>query len=240
MTQSQETETVGSPVKVIRRAISKSWRSLKSIYYANSMSWRFMKSGALVFLGFFLWSSSNLLLSYQPDWTLLNYPLAYGFILIFYGPFHHLVVIPAFIRLRRKGVTAVRLSKHVHLPNISLAVFFILVIVLGTFPLPFMTFNFQSAIGDTVDVNPNLLCTKSTSGTETIIHCHLTRSEGIDHITVETSGKQIYVDREPPFDFTIKGSELEEVVGQKQFQVVLRDENGDEIRRYTRTVSMIS
>jgi hypothetical protein len=32
---------------------------------------------------------------------------------------------------------------------------------------------------------------------------------------------------------------MTEVAGQKQFQVVMQDENGNTIRRYTRTVSMI-
>jgi hypothetical protein len=67
---------------VIGRGISEGWRTFLSVYYANSFSWRVFKSGALVFLGFFLWSSANLLLSYQRSWHLLHYVMAYGFVLI--------------------------------------------------------------------------------------------------------------------------------------------------------------
>lgn len=181
----------------------------------------------------------NLLLSYQPNWTWLYYVIAYGFVLLPYGPFHHAVVIPLAVRFRKQGRP--RLGKR--LPNGSLAVFVTIVIVLGTFPAvggP-MTFDFGSALEDTTgaDVNPDLLCTKSRTGETWTIHYHLTKSEGIDHIDIQSGGQTIVVDREPPFDFTINSRNLTEVTDQKQFQVVLRDSNDNTIRRYIRTLSMI-
>ncbi|MDY6779557.1 MAG: hypothetical protein SV760_03210 [Halobacteria archaeon] len=225
---------IGSPTKVVRKYVGKGWRDMKSIYYANTLSWRVMKSGALVFMGFFLWAGSNVLLSYHEKWTFLLYPMAYGFVLIPYGPFTHIVMVPLTIRLRRKGSSIGR-----HLTKINFSVFLVLVVVAGTFPPGVMVFDFESAVGGSDDIDPELLCTKSTKKGEATIHCHLSSSRGISSIAVETSGRRIAVDDEPPFHFDVNASELESVVGQKQFQVVLRDSEGDTIRRYTRTLSMI-
>jgi hypothetical protein len=54
-------ETIQSPAAWLVRSLRDAWRTMRSIYYANSLSWRFLKSGALVFFGFFLWSASNIL-----------------------------------------------------------------------------------------------------------------------------------------------------------------------------------
>jgi hypothetical protein len=229
---------VTSPVEWTGEALRNAWRTVKTIYYANTVSWRLLKSGALVFLGFFLWSGSNLLLSYQPPWTWLYYPMAYGFLVILYGPFHHAVVIPLALRWRRSGGSKTRVGRR--LPNAGLAVFLVAVVVLGTFPGGPMVFDFQSTLSDAgADIDPDLLCTKSTHESETHVHCHLTTSEGVDHVEVVSGGDRVTVDRDPPFDFDVRASQMDEVTGVKQFQVVLRDENGDTIRRYTRTLSMI-
>lgn len=235
---SDRTATEPSPVQWTRRVLSDGWHTLLTIYYANSVSWRALKSGALVFFGFFLWSASNLLLSYQPTWTFLNYSMAYGFVLLFYGPFHHVVVIPLAIRLRRQGGTKTQIGKK--LPNAGLAVFLLAVVVLGMFPAGPMVFDFGSALEDSgADVNPDLLCTKSVDSAGTTVHCHLTKSEGIATVTVESGGETIDTDESPPFEFTIHESKLTAVTGQKQFQVVLRNEEGKMIRRYTRTLGII-
>lgn len=225
----------------VGRAIAQAWHTLVTVYYANSRSWRAFKSGALVFFGFFLWSASNLLLSYQPTWGLLNYAMAYGFVLIPYGPFHHLGVIPVYVKLRRRG-HRLSLGGHLHLPNLSLAVFVALVVLLGTFPgaVGVMSFDFGSQLeAGGVDVNPDLACTKTTTGDEAIVHCHLTESTGIDAVAVESGGERVLVDEEPPYEFTVRERQLVEVVGERQFQVVLLDEDGNELRRYTRTLGMI-
>lgn len=235
---SEETVTP-SPIEWTRRLVSSGWHTLLTIYYANSISWRALKSGALVFFGFFLWSASNLLLSYQPSWTFLHYPMAYGFVLLIYGPIHHAVVIPLAVRLRRQGGIKTRIGRR--LPNTGLGVFLAIVVILGTFPTGPMVFDFGSALDDAgADVDPDLLCTKSGPSGEESVHCHLTESEGIVTVTVESGGETIHTDDSPPFEFTVRADELASVTDQKQFQVVLRDEDGEMIRRYTRTLGMVS
>jgi len=231
-------ETVQSPTAWLVGSLRDGWRTLRSIYYANSLSWRFLKSGALVFFGFFLWSASNLLLSYRSGWTWLTYPMAYGFLLILYGPVHHFLVIPLAIRWRRSGGGKTTVGRR--LPTGGLAIFLVAVVVLGTFPTAPVTFDFQSSLeGTSADINPDLLCTQSAAEGEAHVHCHLTESEGIDHVVVMSGGERITVDRQPPFEFDIHEAQLTAVTGQKQFQVVLKDADGDTIRRYTRTLSMV-
>lgn len=234
-------QRIGPPTAALRRVLADGWRTLVTVYYANSFSWRVFKSGALVFLGFSLWSSSNLLLSYQRSWQILYYVMAYGFVLIPYGPFHHLLVIPVHLRLRRRG-QRLSLGSHWHLPNLSLTVFLVIVVLLGTFPgaVGPMTFDFDSPLAASgVDVNPDLACTKSTVDGQAAVHCHLTEAEGIDAIAVESGGERVLIDEQPPFEFTVREGQLTEVVGDKQFQVVLLDENGSALRRYTRTLGMV-
>lgn len=226
------------PLTYGRYLVASAWQDTKTIYYANTKPWRVIKSGALLFFGFFLWTAGNVLLSVKPGWGWLYYPMSYGFVLIVYGPIHHLLVIPFALKWRREGGRLSTLGEH--LPNSGLVLFLVLVIILGAFPPGAMAFDFDSTIeGAGVDVNPDLLCTKHVTDETTAVHCHLTESQGIDHVTVESGGEQIVVDREPPFDFEMTAAELNEVVGQRQFQVVLRDEDGSAIRRYTRTVSSI-
>jgi len=231
-------ESIRSPVALIGGGLRDAWRTIRSVYYANSLSWRFLKSGALVFFGFFLWSASNLLLSYQRGWTWLHYPMSYGFLLILYGPVHHFLVIPLAIRLRRSGDRTSTIGRY--LPTAGLALFLVAVVVVGTTPTAPVVFDFQSSLeGAGADVNPDLLCTKSTNAGETHVHCHLTESQGIDHVVVMSGGERIAVDRNPPFDFDVRASQLTAVTGGEQFQVVLRDADGNTVRRYTRTLSMV-
>lgn len=235
---SDEHATTHSPVDAAKRTLERTWHGVTTVYWANSLSWRVLKCGALLFFGFFLWAGSNLLLSYLPGWSLLYYSMAYGFVLLLYGPLHHAVVIPLAIRLRQRGGTATRLGRH--LPNAGLALFVAVVVVLGTAPAAPMVFDFGSTLeSGGVDVNPGLTCTKSTQSGEAVVHCHLTESTGVDAIVVESAGEPVVRDEDPPFEFTVRESELATVTGQKQFQVVLTDADGNTIRRYTRTVSMI-
>lgn len=228
-----------SPVEWTRSVVTDAWNTLRTVYYANSVSWRALKSGALVFFGFFLWSASNILLSYQPTWTFLHYPMAYGFVVLVYGPIHHTVVIPLAVRLRRRGGVKTRIGRR--LPNVGLATFLAVVVILGTFPTAPMVFDFGSALDDAgADVNPDLLCTKSGPTDERAVHCHLSESEGVASVAVESGGETVHVDDSPPFEFTVGEDELTAVTDQKQFQVVLRDEDGSTLRRYTRTLGMVS
>lgn len=228
-----------SPVAVTGRALRGTWNTILSIYYANSRSWRVLKAGALFFLGCFVWAGSNVLLSYLADVWVLRYARSYGFVLIAYGPFHHLVVIPIYQRLRKQG-RHLSIGKHLHLPNASLAVFLALVIVLGTFPLGVMTIDFTSALGESgPDIAYEVSCTKSPVEGDTIIHCHLTESQGIDRIVVTNGGETIATDEEPPFEFEVAASELRRVTDSKRIRVTLLDADGNIVRRFTRTLSMI-
>lgn len=225
-----------SPLEFAQRSVRNGWRSIKTVYYANSLSWRALKSGALVFFGFFLWSSSNLLLSYQPTWDWLTYPMAYGFVLVWYGPIHHAVVIPLSLRLRKRVDDWSRVGRR--LPNAMLVAFLVLVVVLGTYPVGPMAFEFGGGGDGGPDIDPTLACSKAADASS--VHCHLEGAAGVDHVVVESGGKQLAVDREAPFEFTVETAEMTEVAGQKQFQVVLKDAEGNTIRRYTRTVSMVT
>lgn len=230
--------TTTSPTVAIRRTLREAWNTTLTIYYANSISWRFLKSGGLFFLGFFIWAGANVLLSYLPGLTILRYPIAYGFLLILYGPIHHLVVIPLALRWRRSRGTRQRLGRH--LPNAMLTLFVVGVIVLGTFPIGPMTIDFTSALeGGGADINPDLACVKHTGTGEAEVHCHFTNANGVDRIEVQSGDTVIATDDSPPFEFTIQESDLETVVGKQQFRVVLYDEDGNVLRRYTRRLSMI-
>lgn len=230
---------VPDPTTAVVAGIRRAWRTLKAVYYANSPAWRVLKAGALAFLGFSLWAGSNLLLSYRPEWTLLYYPMAYGFVLVAYGPVHHLAVVPVALRLRRRGTGRTARAAR-HLPNAGLAAFLAAVVVLGTVPVGAMTFDFRSPGVAGADVDPALLCTAAESPNGTAVHCHLADAGGVDSLVVESGGRRLRTVEEPPFSFTVHESELATVVGREQFQVVLRDESGRTLRRYTRTLSMVS
>lgn len=227
----------GPPLTWLRRVLRSVWNDLLSVYYANTPIWRVLKSGALVAFGLFLWSGSNLLLSYRPDWGILYYVLAYGFVLLFWGPFTHVVVVPTVIRCRRSGKGGFRRWFARHGTKASLTTFLLIVLVLGTVPLGVMTFEFQVPTdGDgTSSVNPDLQCTRSGD----VIHCHLSDSRGIDHVVVTTSDEHLETIEEPPFDFDVNVNELQTVNGDHQFTVNLRDENGETIRRYVRRADLI-
>lgn len=232
-TEGDEPPTVG-----VVDLVANAWSTLKTVYYANSPSWRVLKAGGLVFFGFFLWAGANVLYSYNPELTLLQYPMAYGFALIVYGPIHHLVVLPLAFRLRRSAGAKQDLGKR--LPNAMLAIFLVVVLVLGTFPAGPMVVDFQSALGsNSPDVSPDLLCTKSTTDNGTSVHCHLSDTDGVDRIEVRSGDSRLLVDEDPPYEFTVHERELETVAGEKRFTVLLQDEDGSMVRRYTRRLAMI-
>ena len=231
----QESSEPGSPITWMRDAVTGAWRDLKSVYYANTTIWRLLKSATLLFFGFFLWTGANLLLSYRADWEFLYYVMAYGFVLLLWGPLTHLVVVPLVIRMRRSSTGRIGryIARHGSVTNLS--IFLAIVLVLGTFPLGVMTFEFQLTGGAGNDVNPQLQCTKS-AGT---VHCHLSESSGIDRVVVTSGDQELEAVSEPPFHFDIDVDEVGEVRGDKQFLVVLQDENGDTLRRYSRRVELI-
>lgn len=211
-------------------AVEQAWRDMLSIYYANTPIWKLLKSGALVFLGFFCWAGGNLVLSYHPDATWLNYLVAYGALLIFYGPFTHLVVVPLAIRWRRRSSGYLnRLSKNLSKMNITF--FIILVIVVGTYPPSVILLEFDVA-SEGVDVDPDLDCVDHGETVE----CELSDAEGVAQVAVTSGEDEILVLDEPPYEFELRKDELAEAVGQKRFVVELRDEDGEMLRRYSRSV----
>lgn len=232
----QTPESPGSPVEWIGGVFRGGWNDLLSVYYANTTIWRFLKSGGLFFFGFFCWTGANLLLSYRPDWGFLYYVMAYGFVLLLWGPLTHLLVVPAIIRLRRSGATGFKRFLSRHGSKLNLSVFLAIVLILGAFPIGVMTFEFQVPTGTTGgDVNANLECTKS----EGVIHCHLTDARGIDSVVVTTGDTTLKEMTSGPYAFDISVSELQTVNGDRQFTVELRDEDGNTIRRFIRRADLI-
>ncbi|MFC4407792.1 Ig-like domain-containing protein [Haloarchaeobius iranensis] len=237
-TESTGADEAASPVAFLLGLVGNAWSTLKTVYYADSVSWRVMKSGGLLFLGLFCWAGSNILYSYNPDLWLLRYPMAYGFLLLAYGPIHHLVTLPLAYRLRRASGWLRTLGQR--LPNAMLVVFFVAVLVLGTVPVGAMTVDFRSTLESSgADISPDLHCVKSDVDEDVAVHCHLSDSRGVDSVVVRSGGQDIHVDDDPPYEFTIRASEVRSVRGQQQFTVELRDGEGDLIRRYVRRLALV-
>jgi len=190
-------------------------------------------------LGFFCWSAANLLISYEPSWHWPYFFMAYGILLIPYGPFTHLVLVPhvlPWLRRQSRGNWLHTLGRH--LTVTSLTLFFTAVVGLGLFPPSFIQIDFRSASGTSPDVNPTLTCTPPDDD-GTAVTCHLDQTTGVGAITVESGGTQLLRRDEPPFSFSLRRDHLVEVVGQHQFQVVVHDETKAPVRRFNRTLSMI-
>lgn len=229
-----EPEETESPIAFVRRVLGGMWRDMVSVYYANTMVWRVLKSGALLFLGLFCWVGGNLTLSFV-DLELFQYVTAYGFALLFWGPFTHLVVVPLVIRLRRTADHPVTRFFSRNGSKMSLTLFLLIVIVLGTFPPGVMTLQFGGAASSAPDITGDLQCTKTAE----TVHCHLVNPEGVDHVVVLSGGETIETVEDAPFEFDISRTELEAVNEQEQFTVELRDENGNTQRRFVRQVNLI-
>jgi hypothetical protein len=216
------------------------WRTVKSIYYASSPAWQFLKSGALLMLGLFCWSAANLLLSYEPSWHWPYFFMAYGVLLIPYGPFTHLVLVPhvlPWLRRRARGSWLHALGRHLTLTSLTL--FFTAVVGLGLFPPSFMQIDFRAASSaGAVDVNPTLICSDSPDR-EAVISCRLDQTTGVGSIRVESGGTHQLQRTEPPFSFSLRRDQLVEVVGQRQFQVVVHDAEGTPVRRFNRTIPFV-
>ena len=233
-----DTDGSPGPLRRLRRTVRRYWRDAKSVYYANTPIWRFLKSAALFVFGLFCWVGANLLLSYQPTWGFLWYVMSYGFVLLLWGPLTHFVVVPFVIRLRRtaSGPVARALSRHGS--KLNLTTFFLIVLVLGTYPIGPMTFDFQLPGGDDPqpDVDPDLSCEK----TDELVACELSDSTGIDRVVVtDDAGDTLVVDDEPPFAFEFRIADVETVRGQQTFTVDLQDEDERTLRRYTQTIERV-
>ncbi|MFB6268809.1 MAG: hypothetical protein ABEH83_02615 [Halobacterium sp.] len=229
MSNTSNTESVGA-LAGVERAVGNAWGVVKTVYYANSVSWRALKSGGLLFFGFFLWAGSNVLRSYT-GWAVLDYTAAYGFIVLWYGPVHHVVVIPLALKWRRSA--GLRQRVGMRLPNAMLAVFLVGVLVLGTFPAGPVIVDFDSAIGSAegAQVQPDLACLENAAGDS--VDCEVRNPSAVDRVVVTSSGEDVRVLDSPPFEFTVDASEVRETMGQKQFTVHLYEADGDLVRQYT-------
>lgn len=210
------------------------WRDMLSVYYANTPVWRWLKSGALVFLGLFLWTGGNVVLSVKPGWTVLHYVMAYGFLLLLWGPLTHFVVVPLAIRLRRDGESRAARIFAWNSGKINLAIFFALVIVIGTITPGIMLFEFSPSVGDdgTNDVTGNVVCEFG----ETTVSCEVEDAQGFDHAVVTSGSEQLARVDDPPYAFEVRTENLAETRTGQQFEVTFRDEDGNRIRRFIRTV----
>ncbi|MDZ7688315.1 MAG: hypothetical protein U5J64_06255 [Halobacteriales archaeon] len=221
-----ETSVLAKVTGVFRQA----WRDMLSIYYANTPIWKLLKSGALVLLGVFCWAGGNLFKSYLPGAIWLNYVIAYGALVIFYGPFTHLVIVPLAIRWRRRA--SGRLNKMAKkMSKINITVFVVLVLVVGTYPPGFMLLDFDVSSGGT-DVNPELECVERAE----VVECELTEAEGVAQVVVTSGGDELLVLEEPPYEFEVRKEDMVETVGQRRYVIELRDEDGGMLRRFSRSV----
>jgi len=213
--------------------VRQAWRDLLSVYYANTPVWRWLKSGSLVFLGLFLWMSGNVLLAYWTDSVTVRYALAYGFVLILWGPLTHLLVVPAVIRLRRtaENPTVRRIVRHGS--KINFATFLVIVAVVGLFAPGVMLLDFSSGFGtDGGDVTAELVCQTDSDP----ITCELETAAGVDHVVLLAGGEEIDRNDEPPYAVSAPRDSLSEGPSGSQFVIELRGPDGDTLRRFVRTV----
>ena len=226
-------ESVDGITETGRWYIRQMWRDLLSVYYANTPVWRWLKSGALVFLGFFCWTGGSVLLSVRPDWGVLTYVMAYGFVLIGWGPFTHFLVVPLILRLRRSGKRPITRTVARHGGKINLTIFFTIVLLLGTFTPGVMVLDFAPIVPDSGnEVRGDLVCDVAAD----IVTCTVENAQGIDHIVVTSGEETITTVHDPPYAFEIHVAELTEVRTGYEYVVEAKNEDGETVRRWIRTV----
>jgi len=222
---------------VVGGVLGQVWRDIRSVYYANTPAWRWLKSAALVFLGFFAWMGGLALLSVEPGWTFLHYVMAYGMLVIIWGPFTHFVVVPLTIRLRRTADTSLEQAVSRHSGKINLTVFFALVVVLGTLAPSFLVLDFSASLpgdgnGDGGTVSGELVC---ETGAETI-SCRVEDPQGIGRVVALSGEETIATAENPPFRFEVEPDEVTETRAGEEFVVEFQDENGATLRRLVERV----
>lgn len=222
--------------RAIRRHTRQLWRDLLSVYYANTPIWRWLKSAALLFLGFFAWTGGAVLLSVKPEWSVLTYVMAYGFVLIVWGPFTHFVVVPVTIRLRRNGRGSIARIISRNAGKINLTVFFTIVVLFGTLTPGVMMLEFSPSFvdGESTDVRGELRC----ETTEELVSCHIENPHGIDHVVVTSGGETLATVDEPPFEFELSVDEIGETRTGKEFTVDYRNAEGETVKRQIERVSV--
>jgi hypothetical protein len=227
------TERSLNPVHSFHALLVRGWRDLLSVYYANTPIWRWIKSGALVFLGLFLWTGANVLHSYRPDWGLLRYVMAYGFVLLAWGPLTHFVVVPLVIRFRRTAERPAVRTLTRHASKLNFSTFLLVVVVVGTLAPGVMLLEFSPGVdtgGSTVTAD--VTCDAG----ESVVSCRVDVTGEVDHVAVTAGGDVIRTLDQPPYVFEVDRSELAETGVGHQFVVELRDTDGNTLRRFVQTV----
>lgn len=219
-------------IATVRDAVNQFWRDLLSIYYANTPIWRWLKSGALLFLGFGLWAAGSAVHSVT-GWDGILYVMAYGFLLIFWGPFTHMLIIPLTIRLRRTGQSKPARVFSRNSGKINLSIFFICVIALATFAPGIMLLDFSpTSSGSGTNVSGDLVC----ESTDEVVTCEIENPQGIDQVVVTSGGDRLRTVEEEPFTFELQLDELDETASGLRFEVEYRDSNGNTVRRFVERV----
>lgn len=222
--------TVEGPLDTVRWMAGQAWRDLMSVYYANTPVWRWLKSGALVFFGLFTWAGAAVVLSVQPAWAALSVVMAYGFLLIFWGPLTHMLLVPAILRLRRTASRPATRWLGRHGSKLNIAIFVTLVAMLAVAQPGFMLLEFSpSGVSGETNVNGEIHCTTTGDGS---ITCEVDEPAGFDHVVVRSGDAVIARADEPPYTLEFH---RDDVVGDR-YLVQMRDENGNHLRTVSREV----
>jgi len=186
--------------------VRQAWRDLLSVYYANTPVWRWLKSGSLVFLRLFLWMSGNVLLAYWTDSVTVRYALAYGFVLILWGP-----LTPA--RRAGRDPAAAHRGEPYRAADRPTRVEDQLRDVprdrrgRGTLAPGVMLLDFSSGFGtDGGDVTAELVCQTDSDP----ITCELETAAGVDHVVLLAGGEEIDRNDEPPYAVSAPRDSLSE------------------------------
>ncbi len=227
----QKPDHVQGVPATVRWMISQAWRDMKSIYFANTPFWRWLKSGALVFLGFCVWAGTAVLLSVEPDWDVLYLPMAYGFLLILWGPLTHLLIVPLVLRVRRRSQDSRVLAIARNAGKINLTIFFAIVVGLAVLQPGLMVLEFGGGDGPGggVEVEGEIQCV--TDDPETVT-CTVENAAGFDHAVVIADGEVIERADEPAYELTFDRAEVDG----SRFLVELRDADGDRLRTASRSL----
>lgn len=208
------------------------WRDLLSVYYANTPIWRWLKSGALLFFGIGIWAGSAVVHSVT-GWRPILYVMSYGFLLIFWGPFTHMILIPLTIRLRRTAASKPARVFSRNSGKINLTIFFACVVILATFVPGVMMLEFSPTLtGDSNDVGGELTCDAG----EEIVTCEVVDPRGIDHVVVTSGGQTLQTIDEEPFEFELHRENLDESRTGLRFEIEYRDADGNTLQRLVERV----
>lgn len=230
----EKPKNVEGRYETFRWYLRQMWRDLLSVYYANTPVWRWLKSGALMFLGMFVWAGASVLLSIRPEWTFLYLVMAYGFLLILWGPLTHFAIVPTVLKLRRTAEHPVTRTIARHGGKINLTIFLTLVIVLAVWPPAIMLLEFEAALpGDGAGASGDLQC---VGPEDDVVTCEVHDAQNIDHVVVMVGGDVVAEAHEPPFRVEVRTDQLRETRTGYEFAVEYRDEDGNTLQRQIRTV----